>query len=136
MRFVLIVLVFVVGCGSAAQLRASSDSDGIRFNFDRRGEAVPVLGISVFEMDNGRRGRTVCDLDRISPASHATASMRTWLYGEVVGATYKVTECAPLDVEREYGVALYQPGHCLSFTRFRLRSDGSVVDLGPNEAGC
>ena len=130
------VLLALGGCASAGRVRAISDSGNLRFNFDRGGKAVPVVGISVYEVKDGRRVKRVCDVRPISLWAKDIGSMGAWVYGQNAGSNYALVECAPLKRGHDYGVDVRQPGRCVSFTDFRLADDGAVSDLGPNGAVC
>jgi hypothetical protein len=136
MRSLTVILALVAGCASGGLVRATRGSGTVRFDFDERGKGIDVMGVSVYEVDEqGVRGRVVCDLKRRSPVRDI-ANLTTWVYGQTAGADYAAVGCAPLSVERHYGVTVYQPGHCISHTTFALARDGSVQDLGPSGFGC
>jgi hypothetical protein len=44
----------------------SGDAGGVRFNFPNGDRAVRGLEISVYELERGHRGRTVCELRRLA----------------------------------------------------------------------
>ena len=86
MRFILVAaMILLVGCagGRVAVLR---DGEQVRFDFGwgLRDEAVRVTQISVFEVEGGHRGRTVCELRRRSILVDDSVIMKSWTYGQGV----------------------------------------------------
>ena len=133
MRFLLAMTVVLSGCASAGRVMATGDARVVRFEFARGDRPVRVGGISVYKVEQGRRGTTLYDSRRA--ATGGAADLRSWVYGRDVGPQYSVTGCPPLGPGRVYGVNVDQ-WPCMSFTNFRLADDGGVVDLGPNDVTC
>jgi hypothetical protein len=129
MRALLASLALLAGCGG--QIAVARVQRDIRFNFSNGlcKEPLDVMGISVFEDDEGSRGKTVCDLKRKSLWLHDVLKMKSWIYGQPVGGNYVPVGCPPLTAGRKYGVVVYYGRHGTAHTRFLLRPDGSVAEV-------
>jgi len=128
MKHLLIMTWFLLGCaqGSMAVVREGAD---IRFNFGSPQEPALVLGISVFEMDGGNRGRTICSLERSSKYV-LPAETGTWTYGKPLPQSgFYPAGCGPLTIGREYGVAITDASHRNFYKRFRLAEDGRILTI-------
>jgi len=62
--------------------------------------------VTVFEVDKGHRGRSVCKMSRIGQPERV--DLKRWQYGSTV-AGFKLEYCEPLK-ERQYGLAATEPG--------------------------
>jgi len=128
MKYILTISLLLFGCaqGRLAVVRENAD---IRFNFGSAEEPARVLGISVFEMDSGNRGQTICSLERSSKFV-SPVEMSTWIYGKPIPqASFYPVGCGPLSIGREYGVTITDPSHRNFFKRFRLAEDGRILTV-------
>jgi len=119
----------MLGVGCASHLKVAGTNGEILVSFSgARGQKIPVTSISVFEMEEGRRGRTVCDVN--SPSLDRLVRLMWWQYGRrIPGYEMRVT-CERLVPQKLYGVRVTTPAESALVTDFVVRPDGSVSDLG------
>jgi hypothetical protein len=134
-RIFLGALLALSACASAGTIAVTGTNGTPHFEFERRGKAIIVGGIDVYERKNGRRTRAVCSLNTISRWLHDMQPMTSWDYGRDVGTNYRARDCERLRPGHEYGVNLSDPV-CVAGTRFRLSEDGIVQDIGPHWGVC
>jgi len=128
MKHLLPVTLLLLGCAQGRLAVVREDAD-IRFNFGSQEEPAHVLGITVFEMDGGNRGQTICSLERSSKFV-VPAEMSTWTYGKPLPqAGFYPVGCGPLTIGREYGVTITDASHRNFFKRFRQAEDGRILTI-------
>jgi len=128
MKYILPITLLLFACAQGRMAVVREDAD-IRFNFGSGQEPARVLGISVFEMDGGTRGQTICNLERSSKFV-APVEMTTWIYGKPIPqASFYPVGCGPLTIGREYGVTITDASHRNLFKRFRLAEDGRILTV-------
>jgi hypothetical protein len=135
MRTPLVIWTLCLVACATGRIKVMSDRDDVRFNFERSGKPVLVGGISVFEVEQGRRGRTVCDLNSTSRWMQDLSRMDSWIYGREVVPNYRAVGCIPLIPGREYGVLVHSV-NCMFLTHFTISENGTVLDLGPGNEEC
>jgi hypothetical protein len=92
-----------------------------------RTKSPSVNRISVFELDQRQRGRTVCSVNRLTRVG--TVELAAWRYGERIEG-FDLQGCGPLEIGRNYGVTVSGSyGSGVAF--FVLERTGSVRKLGP-----
>jgi hypothetical protein len=123
MRHAILLSLLLVGCATA-HMEVVHRGDNVRFDFGVGSKSARVMGIDVFEADAGKRGNTVCKLSR--SVWTGPMDMQSWVYGTPIG-WFQPVGCAPLAVDREYGVVVYESNRDLIFRRFRLGKDGSIL---------
>jgi hypothetical protein len=88
---------------------------------------VKVLGIIVYENADQRPLRSVCRLKRVAPPeADFLVEINRWEYGASVNSNYQAQNCEPLQIGREYSIAVPHVGLCGTGTRFRLQSDAKA----------
>ena len=128
MKHIFPIMLLLFGCaqGRMAVVREGAD---IRFSFGSGKEPVGVLGIAVFEMDDGNRGQTICNVGTSSKFA-APVEMSTWIYGRPIAqASFYPVGCGPLVIGREYGITITDGSHRNLFKRFRLAEDGRILTV-------
>jgi hypothetical protein len=137
MRYFTVALVLFLGCASTAHVSATGAAGRPVFQISSWWRPVKVLGIIVYENADQRPLRSVCRLKRVAPPeADFLVEINRWEYGASVNSNYQAQNCEPLQIGREYSIAVPHVGLCGAGTRFRLQSDGTVQDLGPHWSGC
>jgi hypothetical protein len=126
------ILIVITGCAGPGTVSARRNGDGILFRFAEGSHpGIHLIGVSVFEVESGRRGRTVCGLQLKEAAPSYGAPLVDWVYGtDPQGGDYETKDCIGLAPNLVYGIAGYRYDHRLVLTHFVLYEDGTVHEVG------
>jgi hypothetical protein len=127
MRRFLIALLLVGACPRVANLQVTPRiADGslvFRFREGKWVDGAPgVNGIDIWEVTDGKRGKTVCKVDRRTRVG--SVEVGEWRYGEPIDG-FDIEGCGALEKGRLYAVTMGGP-YGAGIARFILEEDGSV----------
>lgn len=122
--------ILFLGC--AGRVTVKNTQGEVRFDFvnGALGRDIEVLGITVYQVESGRRGTDVCALNLVAGQMRNAEKLRGWTYGKAVGGSYRLSECGPLVPDQIYGVAVHTADRRVVGVDFKINQDGSVVSLG------
>jgi hypothetical protein len=132
MRYIVAAILIVLGgCAGPGTVSARRNGDGIVFRFGEKNRpGIHLIGVDVFEVESGRRGRTVCGLQLKKAAQYYGAPLTEWAYGkEPQGGDYETKDCIGLAPNVVYGIAGYRYDHRLVWIHFVVHDDGTVHEL-------
>lgn len=122
--------ILVVACAGPGAVTVDRSAEGVQFHFAHGGgRGIAMVGVDVFEWDDGVRGKTVCSLNLKPDVQARPATLARWVYGKApANREYQMSTCTDLVPKRRYGVAGFLYDHRLVTTQFRVTADGSVIE--------